>query len=783
LLCQSGAVITIYTESSSRPSTQQSATTWNSSADGIHQCAQLSYDSSDGWKSACLQNGTSGFTNTGVEYVSCDSYTHDVDFLIMTGSAEGKLFASALEVDQPRYSGPAPYISVSGSYNGSDHRFDEIRLKKYEIMMVSRSMWTYKVQRRSASGAAEWIESDVNHTTGVSQNVDGFDIDVTNMPIDGSIGPPLDAGDKWTFHIFRDKFKWCERIGVDDTCSASQADKHAEDKWWTQSAQMHGSGREIGTDDGLNAFEFLSSGIFVHFENALGHTLHDAWFTEVRPWSLIDEWLFTIEDVPSRYANVSMQSGLSVYIDFGENEHIRPETIDLDYGCWDHSSVMMTNYSTFLAQPDPTLASITRTTTGCKLTYQGYASNTGAFAGEETLLFDSTYTDDMYDVTWEPKVISFPNDMSKDWEFSVGDSLTQAKSVARVSKASSTNVVMVHILSPGFFDTSQSIEHCTVSNATISTDGVYGCAIAPNLLSPPQSVVSFSQSVSAPKACACAPHKTGSHCETDAERVDSWGIAFIKDSSTSPWKCKEKCCGKGSKAAASPIVDSQHGTVNNKLEVSGAYSGIGAPTYQIEVTETSSSNIAFTFCTSCDTGPFITGAATPDTKQLLEDGLYIVFQNTANEWKAGELWEFAISPSCTCDPGFFNSDAGDCGSKCDKGYEAGHFQCGSQCDHGIAYSGVCICDPDRTGAACDQTCSTTQQHQHCKFGNHRAELLEIISDQELVCRAPPQQVKSQPGDQGLAVDISLTKTDKYTNGAVTSRTSEYTDSGVKVIVV
>merc|ERR1711871_954121 len=173
------------------------------------------------------------------------------------------------------------------------------------------------------------------------------------------------------------------------------------------------------------------------------------------------------------------------------------------------------------------------------------------------------------------------------------------------------------------------------------------------------------------------------------------------------------------------------------------------------------------------------GVAAPDVKQALGFGVQVLFQNTASTWSEGEYWQFTIPSTCTCDAGYFNSDAGECSSKCDKGYEAGHFRCGATCDHGPVYAGLCICDVDRTGATCEQTCSTSQPHQHCKFGDRRSELLEIISNTELVCRAPPQQL---PTTAGVTVDVSLMKSNVYTGSTITSKESEYTSSGMTVQV-
>lgn len=199
------------------------------------------------------------------------------------------------------------------------------------------------------------------------------------------------------------------------------------------------------------------------------------------------------------------------------------------------------------------------------------------------------------------------------------------------------------------------------------------------------------------------------------------------------------------------------------------------------VSSVSTNAFAFKWCMNCMEGPFIEAAAAFGTAtNLAGTGLSVTFLSVAGAWQThaeSEAWSFTVPAECTCDTGFYSDELGnDCGSRCFKGYEAGHIRALSTAVQDIMYVGICICDADYTGTSCTETCSTTQPHQHCLVGEHRAELVEVLSDTQAVCKAPPQQAPLQVHQ---VVELSLTKSPD----AAGNKLPEYTSSGVTIQVV
>lgn len=808
LPCDNG-ILTLYVENTTtrNPATQANVASWSSSSwtrtnadnsttsmPGPVQCGSVTYASNKQWQDACRKQDVSGNKVGGTVAIPCTHVIEDVDRLVLqlSGSTD-RMRATSIAVGAPLSSVGNTKITVAGKYNGTDVSYGVLS-KSWTVTLTSPTEWSYTV---------DGVQAGVTHAVGNTVNIDGFDITIATLGIDGTDGLPHQAGDQWMFGVLADRFKWCERIGKEDMCSATLQNQHATAKYSATAATLHPAAGHA-----VQAQFYLADGISVNFPQAIGRTLHDSWFTELRSWWGIpsktgfvggsDMWHSSVEALsPSRYANVSLVSGVSLYVDLGDAQEVRPEQLDLDYSCWDHASIMTANSSLFIQQPTPPAsATITRTNAGCKLHYEAYASNTGVFGGEEVLLFNSTYHDEMYDVTWESKHLTFP-ETGQNYNFTVGDSLTQAGSTARVSHSTTNRNVSVHILHPGFFDTTQPVKHCHFSKdsnglymtrPTITSDGTYTCKGTEETLPAPENVVSFSTTPKLSLACACSASRKGDNCELQATRTDTQGIVYTtstNDSAVSArnesvWICQDMCCGKGTKVASNPTIHSQGGDAVNVAVLSGAYIHSDTPTFQIQITGTSSSVILYQWCTSCSTGPFYSGSASPGVKQPLGLGINVIFNPTSDKWKLGELWTFTVPTQCTCDEGYYESNAGDCSSKCKHGYEAGHFRCGSACDHGAAYAGVCVCDAYHKGATCSDNCTTSQPHQHCKFGDHRAELVTIVSDTEVICRAAPQQV---PSSDGVAVEVSLTKTELYVEGSKVSKEPEYTSSGIKAQVL
>jgi hypothetical protein len=217
------------------------------------------------------------------------------------------------------------------------------------------------------------------------------------------------------------------------------------------------------------------------------------------------------------------------------------------------------------------------------------------------------------------------------------------------------------------------------------------------------------------------------------------------------------------------------------MAVTGAYKYLDTPTVMITVVSVLTNAFTFTWCTNCVEGPFIAAdAAFGAATQLTGIGLSVTFQSGAGAWQThseNEIWSFSIPGECTCNEGYFPDELGnDCGSKCFRGYEAGHLRAPISTVQDVMYSGICICDADYSGPSCTETCSTTQPHQHCLIGDHRAELVAVLSNTQAVCRAPPQQIPMQIAQ---AVEISLTKS----ADALGNQHPEYTSSSITVQII
>jgi hypothetical protein len=525
-------------------------------------------------------------------------------------------------------------IVIDGTWDdgdGSVRTSDELNIQ-YEVEVEGSGVaTTWKWRKCSPPGTCPGTYSAVNlataaHACATTPCAETYTVDGLNITVSRSNGLIV-AADKWFYGITRDKFQWCERLG-NDTCSPTYSNPSASIKYGSDAirsgntdnqkstARLHtGETYAIDSDVGV----YLIDNVQVTFRWALGHNVYDAWTTAVHPWKNGEEWKATIEPMSERFFNTSISNGLEVYLDLGPNRKIRPAQIDLDYACWDHSSIMQhLNLST---------------STGCKLGYKAFGSLTGDF--EAVPLWDEIYGDRTDSATWNTKSLFF----SSSHIVAAGDLLMQAGTTGLVSNRSTSNEVVAHVIGMGFFETTKMVHYCTRAHVQIN-GGVYSCSYPTTQLSIPFKVVTATKDLPVtelPLVCSCTSLKQGENCEQIAEHTDTHGVVYKKSNGTgteSRWACRDPCCGKGQKIPSSVDMSSQ----GNVMTVAGAYALLDTPTFQIQVTSVLTNEFIFTWCTNCAEGPFLTSRASFGfATQLAGIGLSVMFQSDAGAWQTLDI--------------------------------------------------------------------------------------------------------------------------------------------------